>query len=75
MSPLVPGEEDEVEGVAVAVSSVEGFSRLRAAARSPLEVHVKVDTGMGRWGMDAGRRAADRRGAGRRRRRRCGWAA
>ena len=54
MSPLVPGEEDEVEGVAVAVSSVEGFSRLRAAARSPLEVHVKVDSGMGRWGMEPG---------------------
>jgi len=51
MSPLVPGEEDEVEGVAVAVSSVEGFARLRAAARSPLEVHVKIDTGMGRWGL------------------------
>ena len=53
MSPLVPGEEDEVEGVAVAVSSVEGFARLRAAARAPLDVHVKVDTGMGRWGMAA----------------------
>ena len=53
MSPLVPGQEEEVEGVEVAVSSVHGFARLRAAARAPLDVHVKVDTGMGRWGMTA----------------------
>jgi alanine racemase len=53
MSPLVPGQEDEVEGVEVAVSSLEGFTRLRSAARLPFDVHVKVDTGMGRWGMDA----------------------
>ena len=38
-------------GVDVTVTSVEGFARLQAAARSPLGVHVKVDTGMGRWGM------------------------
>src|SRR5262249_34516251 len=39
----------------------ESFARLRAAVREPLAVHVKVDTGMGRWGMaehDA-RRVAD----------------
>ena len=53
MGPLVPGEESEVEGVDVTVTSVEGFARLQAAARSPLGVHVKVDTGMGRWGMAA----------------------
>jgi alanine racemase len=53
MGPLVPGQESEVEGVDVAVTSVEGFARLRAAARSPLGVHVKADTGMGRWGMAA----------------------
>jgi alanine racemase len=51
MGPLVPGQESEVEGVDVTVTSVDGFTRLRAAARSPLGVHVKVDTGMGRWGM------------------------
>ena len=61
MSPLAPGEEGEVSGVEVAVSSVEGFARLRAAAREPLAVHVKVDTGMGRWGMaeDDAQRVAD----------------
>ena len=53
MAPLVPGQESEVEGVDVTVTSVEGFARLRAAARSPLGVHVKADTGMGRWGMAA----------------------
>jgi alanine racemase len=51
MSPLAPGEEAEVDGVEVAISSVEAFARLRAAVRSPLVVHVKADTGMGRWGM------------------------
>jgi alanine racemase len=53
MGPLVPGEEADVTGVDVAVTSVDGFARLRAAARVPLGVHVKVDTGMGRWGMAA----------------------
>jgi len=51
MSPLVPGQEGQVEDVEVAVSSVEGYARLRSLARVPLGVHVKVDTGMGRWGM------------------------
>jgi alanine racemase len=51
MSPLVPGEEAEVAGVEVALGSVEAFARLRAAVRHPLTVHVKADTGMGRWGM------------------------
>jgi alanine racemase len=53
MGPLVPGQESDVEGVDVTVASVDDFARLRAAARSPLGVHVKVDTGMGRWGMAA----------------------
>jgi len=53
MGPLVPGQESDVEGVDVTVTSVEGFVRLRAAARAPLGVHVKADTGMGRWGMGA----------------------
>lgn len=54
MSPLVPGQEGQVEDVEVAVSSVEGYARLRSLARAPLGVHVKLDTGMGRWGMRAG---------------------
>jgi alanine racemase len=51
MGPLVPGEEPHVHDVEVAVTSVDGFARLQAAARRPLGVHLKVDTGMGRWGM------------------------
>jgi alanine racemase len=54
MGPLTPGEEAEVEGVDVAIPSMEAFARLRAAARSPLAVHVKADTGMGRWGVGEG---------------------
>lgn len=53
MSPLAPGEEDEVSGVEVTVSSLEGYARLRSASGPALDVHVKVDTGMGRWGMSA----------------------
>ena len=53
MGPLAPGDEERVEAIEVAVSSVEGFARLRSAARVPVGVHVKVDTGMGRWGMSA----------------------
>ena len=52
MGPLMPGEEHEVEGVEVAVSSLEAFERL-SATRRPVAVHVKVDTGMGRWGVTA----------------------
>ena len=51
MGPLVPGEEPEVRGVELAVSSREAYDRLRASAAAPLAVHVKVDSGMGRWGM------------------------
>ena len=66
MSPLAPGEEEEVTGVEVAASSLDGLSRLRAAAREPLVVHVKLDSGMGRWGMsaDEARRAGDELAAG-----------
>ncbi len=61
MSPLAPGEEEDVSGVELAVSSLEGLARLRASAREPLAVHVKLDSGMGRWGMSADEalRAAD----------------
>ncbi len=51
MGPLVAGEEAHVHGVDVAVTSVEGFVRLQTAARQPVGVHLKVDSGMGRWGM------------------------
>lgn len=50
MSPLAPGEEDEVHDVEVTLCSREAYTRLRAS-RASLDVHVKVDTGMGRWGM------------------------
>jgi alanine racemase len=50
LSPLVPGEEAGVAGIEVAVSSLDGWRRLRAAAPATA-VHVKVDTGMGRWGL------------------------
>jgi alanine racemase len=53
MGPLAPGEEADVAGLDVAVSSVEAFARLRRGARSDVGVHVKVDSGMGRWGMSA----------------------
>ena len=66
MSPLAPGEEQDVAGVEIAVSSVEGLNRLRQAAREPLPVHVKLDSGMGRWGMSADdtRRAGEELAAG-----------
>jgi alanine racemase len=51
MGPLTPGEEEDVRDVDVAVSAAAGYARLRAAASAPLGVHVKVETGMGRWGM------------------------
>jgi alanine racemase len=66
MSPLAPGEEEDVTGVEVAISSIEGLNRLREAAREPLLVHVKLDSGMGRWGMsaDEARRAGEELAAG-----------
>ena len=54
LSPLSPGEEDgvaDVGAIAVTVGTPEGWERLRA--RHEIDVHVKVDTGMGRWGLDA----------------------
>jgi alanine racemase len=50
LSPLEPGQEHDVEGLEITVSTPDGYARLReAGARGP--VHVKVDTGMGRWGL------------------------
>ena len=50
MSPLEPGEEALAGDFEIVVSSVEGYARLRAAGVA-CAVHVKADTGMGRWGM------------------------
>ena len=50
MSPLEPGEEVRAEGLEIVVSSLEDYTRLRAAGIA-CDVHVKADTGMGRWGM------------------------
>jgi alanine racemase len=51
LSPLEPGEEAHVGGFEVVVSSLEDYGRLRVAGVA-CDVHVKADTGMGRWGMD-----------------------
>ena len=50
LSPLEPGEEAHVHGFEIVVSSLTQYERLRAAGAS-CDVHVKADTGMGRWGM------------------------
>ncbi len=50
LSPLEPGEEAAAGGFEIVVSSLEDYARLRAAGVS-CGVHVKADTGMGRWGM------------------------
>ena len=51
LSPLTPGEEEGVAevGAAVTVGTPEAWARLRG--RPEIDVHVKVDTGMGRWGL------------------------
>ena len=50
LSPLQPGEEAQAAGFEIVVSSLQHYDRLRAAGVSS-DVHVKADTGMGRWGM------------------------
>ena len=50
LSPLEPGEESGAGGFEIVVSSLEDYRRLRASGVS-CDVHVKADTGMGRWGM------------------------
>ncbi len=51
LSPLTAGEESDVAavGCAVTVSTPAGWQRLRD--RHDIDVHVKVETGMGRWGL------------------------
>ena len=50
LSPLEPGEETGAEGFEIVISSLEDYARLRASGVS-CGVHVKADTGMGRWGL------------------------
>jgi alanine racemase len=50
LSPLEPGEEVAAPGFEIVVSSLADYARLRAAGIA-CDVHVKADTGMGRWGM------------------------
>jgi alanine racemase len=50
LSPLDPGEEAHAAGFEIVISSREDYARLRAAGAA-CAVHVKADTGMGRWGM------------------------
>jgi len=56
LSPLIPEEIEHVIplDVAVTISSVDEvnrFSRAATSARRPLDVHLKIDTGMGRAGV------------------------
>jgi alanine racemase len=48
--PLSEGEESEVDGLEVVISTADGRDRLLVSGPS-CGVHVKVDTGMGRWGL------------------------
>jgi alanine racemase len=56
-TPLPPGLEDEAagQGLTATISDIEGLDRWRAAAERsgrPLDMHVEIDTGMGRAGFD-----------------------
>lgn len=56
LSPLLPGEDRRAveRGVAVTVSSADEVARLDAAAQAAgkiVNVHLKIDTGMGRAGV------------------------
>ena len=52
LAPLGDGEERSAEGFEIVVSSLRALHRLRESGVR-CGVHIKVDTGMGRWGMDA----------------------
>ncbi|AKC82269.1 alanine racemase [Verrucomicrobia bacterium IMCC26134] len=55
LSPILPQEDRHIAGldVAVTISSAEEVTRFAAVAQAsgrPLDVHLKIDTGMGRLG-------------------------
>ncbi len=50
LSPLEPGEEAGAGGFEIVVSSLADHARLRTSGVA-CGVHVKADTGMGRWGL------------------------
>ncbi|MEY4489333.1 MAG: hypothetical protein RIQ79_1841 [Verrucomicrobiota bacterium] len=55
LSPILPQEDRHIAGldVAVTISSAEEVARFAAVAQAsgrPLDVHLKIDTGMGRLG-------------------------
>ena len=52
LAPLAAGEESSAAGFEIVVSSLRALRRLQASAVR-CGVHVKADTGMGRWGMTA----------------------
>ncbi len=70
LSPVAEGVESRLEGLEVAVSTPDGWARLSSAAVADVKCHVKVETGMGRWGLEpslalaAGRELAGRRHPG-----------
>jgi alanine racemase len=52
LSPVPDGREAELSGLEVAISTADGWSRLQTGAPEGVKAHVKVETGMGRWGLD-----------------------
>ncbi len=50
LGPLMAGEEREADGFEVVVGTEDVWRRVRD--RPGLGLHVKVETGMGRWGLD-----------------------
>jgi alanine racemase len=50
LGPLPPGREERAGGLDVVVSSADAWCRL-AAVDPPARVHLKIDTGMARWGL------------------------
>lgn len=51
LSPLAPGDESDAAGLDVVCSTPGAVERL--AAVPGVRIHLKADTGMGRWGLQA----------------------